>query len=456
MIIDNNKIIKAFAKTHPNESITLSEEKVIIELDSIEIKGFAIVTLNFIPNADLLIKVILSGNKSQNLRLLDQFQAVKICFISKKKTIDVFIHKRYVDKENFLILHVLPYKLPLEIDFNKEIYTLDFCIFNLINFHANHFTIKDNNSTTSCSRLNIESEYLNVIIESHKKTHQYIETLKNEGGYAITHLGRINIKDKKIITNKQVHDLEEAIFNFFSFVRGNWTPILPIGIGKQNEVVWEQWGFGHISPWQDLEHWETWFDVWNGKDLIELLNNFLKYWAIPEWKETIRFAIYWYIHANTQLVGADGSIILMQTALERISWSYHVNDKQCINANKFKKFKASKKIGLLLSKAKISLKIPNELINLQDLSKTNNNISDGPSAFTNIRNSLVHPSKKKSTKTNKIFAYQRESYSLGIMYLELLLLYILNYKGKYYNRIKKANDENQNELVPWISNKENT
>ncbi|MGE0083312.1 MAG: hypothetical protein AB7S75_02720 [Desulfococcaceae bacterium] len=305
---DNQNFFNEFVEKSPNESIILSKDEVIVYVGDNKVDGVANVTLNFIPNMDFIIEIKLSGDKSQNSKYFEKENNCKIQFVSINKSVEVIFQKKYVDSDNSLILQVRPHKEPLVINCNKKIYKLDFLIFNFLNFKANSFIIKDINSSTACSRLNINAEEFNIIIESHKNTYKDIEALKNEGGFAITHLGRIEYQDQKTISNTKANEITEAIFNFFSFVRGNWTPILPIGIGQDNDIVWKQWGIAQRSPWQDLQHWETWFDYWHVDNLDKLFESFFKYWEVPIWKETIKFAIYWYIHANTQRIGADGSI----------------------------------------------------------------------------------------------------------------------------------------------------
>ena len=54
--------------------------------------------------------------------------------------------------------------------------------------------------------------------------------LSSSGGYAITHIGKIERIDESEFEVTEAKNLLDALHYFFSFVRGIWsTPILPVG-----------------------------------------------------------------------------------------------------------------------------------------------------------------------------------------------------------------------------------
>jgi len=80
-----------------------------------------------------------------------------------------------------------------------------------------------------------------------------------------------------------------------------------------------------------------------------------------------------------------------------------------------------------------------------------NELSDGIEAFVLIRNALVHSQEEKRKKLIKIApAVLYETLELGLWYLELSILKVLNYKGKYQFRCSGEIWTGTNELnVPW-------
>ena len=145
-------------------------------------------------------------------------------------------------------------------------------------------------------------------------------------------------------------------------------------------------------------------------------------------------ALQWYLLSNeTQIL--EGSIVLTQAALERLS-------QELVQA------KGKRKEGVwiadALNKARIPVQIPPELQKLKafiDSMKSQH----GPHTLVNIRNDLVHSKMRFKTLPSDIYMQARE---LGLWYVELMLLHIFDYNGKYGNRL--AQDwSGQVELVPW-------
>lgn len=133
----------------------------------------------------------------------------------------------------------------------------------------------------------------------------------------------------------------------------------------------------------------------------------------------------------------------------------------------FDKLPASDKIRLLLSKFNISTKLPpnwetsvpelyklfgqqppQPLQNLVAIANENGNQwVDGPHAFTEFRNGIVHPRKLKKV-LNADAGVTVEVCNLGRWYLELVLLSLCGYQGKYVNRLLIPRQAP--EFVPWV------
>ena len=112
---------------------------------------------------------------------------------------------------------------------------------------------------------------------------------------------------------------------------------------------------------------------------------------------------------------------------------------------------AANKIRLLLSSMKISYDIPESLPNLRNyianLPKDTyeSDTLDAPEIIVQIRNAIVHSHVKKRKRLSAVNAEVRsEILRLCVLYVELSLLNILHYKGKYFNRCER---ETRN--TPW-------
>lgn len=112
---------------------------------------------------------------------------------------------------------------------------------------------------------------------------------------------------------------------------------------------------------------------------------------------------------------------------------------------------ASNKLRLLLAELKISSEIPSGLENLIKYKKSEKDLEDALETFVFIRNSIVHSQSEKRKKLAKVPNMAKfEALQLGIWYVELLLLKILDHNGKYFNRCSKAETTGEREeIVPW-------
>ena len=159
--------------------------------------------------------------------------------------------------------------------------------------------------------------------------------------------------------------------------------------------------------------------------------------------------IYWYLSSNCSTlgrgIGIDAGIILTQAAIERFSFEYAVRYKRLIEAEGFKKLKASDKFRLLFSSLDIPIEIPSSLPEFQKLANQFNWL-DAPQAITEVRNTLVHPENKRRGQFGKVLF---SVWNLSQWYLELALLRICEYSGTYGNRLILQRWIGNVEPVPW-------
>jgi hypothetical protein len=72
-----------------------------------------------------------------------------------------------------------------------------------------------------------------------------------------------------------------------------------------------------------------------------------------------------------------------------------------------------------------------------------------------IRNALVHGQEKKRAELMRISLKAKyEALQLALWYIELSLLYILEYTGNYHNRTLKNKWKDTGQLLPWMPSKQ--
>ena len=277
---------------------------------------------------------------------------------------------------------------------------------------------------------------------------KFLAELKGNGGYAITHVGRFERTNGESFNAEAAREFLGLLCYFLSFCRGMWIPpILPVGFDSKGTRVWEEWRDWKIDRFLSVSRW---INEASTECFSASFPGFLYRSTDELWGEPIRLSLWWYMECNKQAGGLEGSMILAQSAFELLAWTLLVEDLRALSEDGFEKLPASDKLRLLLSQCKIPLIIPAQLIEFQKLAKEHS-WADGPHAITEMRNSLVHPKPKKRRRVldaEPIAIF--EAWNLANWYLELVLLWLFEYKGSYTNRLKRGcSREEAVELVPW-------
>ncbi len=280
-----------------------------------------------------------------------------------------------------------------------------------------------------------------IEIRSLPQTSDIMNDLKANGGSGLTHVGILRKRDNSTFESKHAENIIMGLRFMLSFAKGAWcTPALLVGFDEHNQKKWESL----ISPDSGYNFPQTWFDIHHVEQLEILFPKFMDKWVDDSWNETIRSAIYWYLKACDSHNGIDLGIILIQAAIERLAYEYAVNQKKLLTLKGFKDLWASDKFRLLFSSIDIPLDIHMSLRNMIE-AKTRLKWLDAPQAFTEVRNSLVHPDHKRGGELQDIYY---ETWKMGLWYLELAILRLCGYDHTYSNRLtsKMIGDI---EKVPW-------
>ncbi len=278
-----------------------------------------------------------------------------------------------------------------------------------------------------------------------ERTLLYNPSIQDED-YLVTHHLCMRRENDLSFSAAEAHAELDDLSTFLSFCHGHWvSTTLAAGVDANGVVVMEEWGTGLLSSWT---RGSNWLDEHHGTGMIELFPKFTKLVrSSDEWRKTIKQLIYWDVRSDTNLVGPDGSCILLQAALEHLAWQVLVRQKKSLSEDGFAKLPAADQLRLLLSTLSVPIGLPQDFTEVQALAKEFNWI-DGPQAFVEIRNRLVHPPKNKNQ--NKRLPYY-EAYLIGKWYLELAVLSSCGYTGVYSNRTHKMRSVGDVERVPWSS-----
>jgi hypothetical protein len=215
--------------------------------------------------------------------------------------------------------------------------------------------------------------------------------------------------------------------------------VLAIGLDQNDRKVWEQWGVGRADDWK---YAPSWFDQSNGQLLAQVFPGFRRLWRDNDRQTALREAVWWYLDSNAN--AGDRGIIMTQVALELLSWHFVVSERRMISSKSYGKLLAPDKLLLILSSLNIPVDIPKELTELGSCAKEFN-WSDGPQAFTEIRNETVHPNHKKR---GRLSGAKYECWKLGQWYAEMILLALCGHSGSYNDRLG-IQQRGKVTTVPW-------
>ncbi|MCE9527086.1 MAG: hypothetical protein K8R36_13650, partial [Planctomycetales bacterium] len=288
-----------------------------------------------------------------------------------------------------------------------------------------------------------------ITIAAFENTGERTKALKEEGGFVVTHMGRVTKSDGATFSSDQLEEILNCLHYFLSFALGRWAGVaLPIGLDAVGQKVYETWGMGKTAhgPWKGGH---SWFDAHHADMLTHVFPGFMSLWKNNTWREPLTHAIYWYLAACNHGIGVgisvDAGLILTQTALELLAWTSCVIDRKLIPKSDFKRGKltAAEKLRYLATSLDIPNDIPQALCNFKGPNGTK--WRDSMHAITAVRNSLVHPDANAGLAEDSFL----DAWKLSLWYLDMIFLRLCGHNGVYANRLAKR-WIGEVESVPWV------
>ncbi|MES2808054.1 MAG: hypothetical protein V4619_05495 [Bacteroidota bacterium] len=298
------------------------------------------------------------------------------------------------------------------------------------------------------SRLTLDDKPYKIVLDKYSDYNERLNKLDEHGGYLITYAGKI-MKHKGSISLEDLQKWHDRFYHFLYFLNGRRIAPMFYAGSFDGQNVWTDYSTYYTVDSHKVV--PCWSDVMYLNDLPDLWKTYNKLWKVENNQDFLITAIHWYVEANANAGMVEGSIILIQTALELIYNWLIVEKQKIIIGGDAEGLTAANKIRLIISQFKIKAEIPPAFA---ELATSFPNVKDGPEAFTKIRNALVHGQEAKRSELKGIkLKAKYQALQLGIWYVELSLLYILGYKGKYRNRTSGKIWRDTGTLVPWVNDK---
>ena len=195
-------------------------------------------------------------------------------------------------------------------------------------------------------------------------------------------------------------------------------------------------------------------------ELNQAFVGFMKKWDDKTVRDSLKTAISLYVEANQASGGTESAIVLSQSTLELLASLHadeHLKGRPC--KNRFNDISADERIRWLLEDLVIPVEIPSDTKEIKiycNIKLRDQEYKDGPKAITFLRNGIIHPSRKHTRRLHDTEdKIKLQALSLGIWYVEMVLLRFFNYGGHYANRLWRFHDSSFRggsgffQQVPW-------
>lgn len=420
---------------HPDqEFFELGGHKIAFTLAGEEVEGRGTVCLRLRPKPQI---VVLVPESSLPFKFLSQHPMSFWYGLEEMQIQDVEVEGDFIGFLNHNAEECLAFRLKenrLEIPSDPQ--GVDEITFSLFDFPR-----LIPSSQSFCRDLRIENDEMSVSVLETAFTKEAAQSNRMDGISRRTHSVHVSFSSSKAVV--ECAKLIEVLQLFFSFVVGKeCIAVCPVGKNSGGEC-WRIYSApSHVSGFAES---------WSGSKpqfMAELFPSFSAMATCEIWGSTLADALHWYLNSNRPDLGADLGIILTQAALEAIAYNAIVNDRKLLSAKGFKDLRASDKIRLLARSFGIDCVIPESAEEIHAVIKAKNSINweDLPHALTEIRNCLAHPDKKNR---HLIEATYSEAWKLGCLILELAILRVCNYTGRYRSRLRKRAPVVEYTPVPW-------
>lgn len=326
-----------YSTPQTNQPILLYQGTVEIQMDSKKVAtGKGNICLNWLPSPEIKVEI---NNVTLDIPEKD-FEdracsgKVQLLLVDSEVRASVYLNKFNFDKIAGNLDEVAG-NLD-EAIWSKPGESLEYVLGHLVNFPrlAGNWVSHSHGNWISGAALRavLTTDNWKITIDGVSSIDEITKELHQSGGYAITSLIRIErpSKSDRFMSLDDTSKITDALCFFFSFAVGRYSPVvLPVGFDSSSTESWYEWKNWLIPQWEKTISWFSGEKNWDG--LGQVFPGFMKIWDDPIWCEPIRRSVVWYVESNSATADPSGRIILVQSALELLSWTYFVSTERKLN-----------------------------------------------------------------------------------------------------------------------------
>ncbi len=294
-------------------------------------------------------------------------------------------------------------------------------------------------------RLQFDDGIWEVTLDPLQNHRELVQQLNTTGGYALTAVGQIRRLNSGAFSMDETRDLLASLRLFLSLIAGRWTDsMLRVALSPDDRLVCEEWHSPMVDPW--IGRRSVFPDLVQDENRLRsprvhrVFRTLRTHWSDEAWRDVTTWAISWLIESEKS-VNADTSIVLSQAGLELLAWTQLVL-RDRISAREFKELDAHVALRKLLDGIGTPTGVPNGTMLDEMHTFASDEGVDAPEAFTRVRNAVVHPRAGGRRPSREL---RIEASQLGLWYLQLAVLRLLDYDDMCLNRLRAWRPE----PVPW-------
>ncbi|OCC10927.1 hypothetical protein A3Q37_03045 [Streptomyces sp. PTY087I2] len=271
--------------------------------------------------------------------------------------------------------------------------------------------------------------------------------------YAITHVMELSRTDGSVFTADQAQPILQALHMGFSFALGRWVaPMLPVGLGEQDHIRWEEWAARLCDPAKAIS--SGWWTHWDSEALRTLVTRLVSACSDPAYAARVNRQLTYAVSTTRDEGFVEQRIMVGAAGLEHTLWQRFVLSGNMTCAE-YGRMPAHKLLRRALQSASIPLTIdPEHLPALAELAaarkRDHGANMDGADLVTWVRNKLVHPTGAE----DDVYRFKgavTETWLLTRHYLTLLILESLGYQGAYTSLAAGHRYVGESAKVPWAT-----
>lgn len=322
---------------------------------------------------------------------------------------------------------------------------LQFCLVNFPEYIGAPIRYEiDGSRRSSSGRLQFASPGFLCILDEIPEVRDLRKTAGQGAGFVISHVGELKPVEG-CLDEASTQEMLDVLHLFFGFLRGAWSgPVFPQGF-TEHQKSWEQFAAWKVSEARGIP---TWLPQRNPLELNRLFSGFVKRWSDPAWRAPLRTALSWYVEANSSGTAHEARLVLGQVALELLAWVELIETRQLHSRSDFNRLSAAGRVRSLLHDLHIPCGMPSHFAELQSLQE--GDAFDGPGVVARLRNALVHATENSRAIINSVSGVQLwQAGQLTLQYVELSLLAVCGYQGKYARRGWRGWKGDDEIFVPW-------